>query len=231
MAKQARTLFDEAHDIFRSSVRRFVESEITPHHAEWERDGQISRQAWLAAGALGLLCSSMPEQYGGAGADKRYSVILMEELARAGATGPGFVLHSEIVAPYILHYGSEEQKRTYLPKMAKGEMIGAIAMTEPGTGSDLQAVSTAAERRGNELVINGAKTFITNGQMCDLVIVVAKTDAKAGAKGLSLIAVEAGREGFAKGPKLEKLGLNPPQACSWRCGGHSRCQEAESRLQ
>ncbi len=207
MAKQTRTLFDEAHVIFRSTVSRFVESEITPHHAEWEKDGQISRQAWLAAGSLGLLCSSMPEQYGGGGADKRYSVILMEELARAGATGPGFVLHSEIVAPYILHYGSEELKRAYLPKMAKGEMIGAIAMTEPGTGSDLQAVSTAAERRGNELVINGAKTFITNGQMCDLVIVVAKTDAKAGAKGLSLIAVDAGREGFAKGPKLEKLGL------------------------
>src|SRR5690554_189744 len=139
MTALPRTLFTEEHEIFRSTVRRFVETEIAPYHEQWEKDGQISREAWLKAGALGLLCASMPEEYGGGGGDRLHSIILMEELGRVGATGPGFGLHSEIVAPYILRYGSEEQKRKYLPKMAKGEMIGAIAMTEPGTGSDLQA--------------------------------------------------------------------------------------------
>jgi long-chain-acyl-CoA dehydrogenase len=202
-----RELFEPEHEIFRDSVRRFVAAEITPYHQQWEKDGQISREAWLKAGELGLLCCSMPEEYGGAGSDKRYSVIVMEELARAGASGPGFGLHSEIVAPYILHYGSEEQRRAWLPKMASGEVIGAIAMTEPGTGSDLQAVRTRALRDGDELVLNGAKTFITNGQMSDLVIVVAKTDPEAGHKGISLVLVEAGREGFRKGRNLEKIGL------------------------
>jgi acyl-CoA dehydrogenase len=202
-----RTIFEEEHDIFRDAVRRFCEEEIMPYHAQWEKDGQISREAWLKAGAMGLLCSSMPEEYGGAGADRRYSIILMEELARAGASGPGFSLHSEIVAPYIERYGSEEQKRKYLPKMAKGEVIGAIAMTEPGTGSDLQGVKTTAIKDGNEYLINGSKTFITNGQMSDLVILVAKTDPSAGAKGTSLILVETGTEGYRKGQKLEKLGL------------------------
>ncbi|MDP6709281.1 MAG: acyl-CoA dehydrogenase family protein [Alphaproteobacteria bacterium] len=203
----ARAIFDESHEILRESARRFVETEISPHHEQWEKDGQISREAWRKAGALGLLCASIPEEYGGAGADKRASIIVMEELARAGATGPGFGLHSEIVAPYILHYGSEEQKRTYLPRMASGEIVGAIAMTEPGTGSDLQGVRTRAEKRGNELVVNGAKTFITNGQLADFVIVVAKTDGEAGAKGISLVIVEAGTQGFRKGRNLEKIGL------------------------
>ena len=202
-----RTIFDEDLDIFRSMVRRFCEEEIQPHHEQWEKDGQISREAWLKAGELGLLCASMPEEYGGAGADRRYSIVVMEELARIGATGPGFSLHSEIVAPYIYRYGSEEQKQKYLPKMAKGECIGAIAMTEPGTGSDLQGVRTSAIRDGNELVVNGSKTFITNGQMADVVIVVTKTDPAAGAKGISLVLVEAGTEGFRKGRNLEKLGL------------------------
>jgi len=202
-----RTIFEEEHDIFRDAVRRFCEEEIIPYHAQWEKEGQISREAWLKAGAMGFLCSSMPEEYGGAGADRRYSIILMEELARAGASGPGFSLHSEIVAPYILRYGSEEQKRKYLPKMAKGETIGAIAMTEPGTGSDLQGVKTTAIKDGNEYLINGSKTFITNGQMSDLVILVAKTDPSAGAKGTSLILVETGTDGYRKGKKLEKLGL------------------------
>jgi len=202
-----RTIFSEEHEIFRASVRRFVEKEIQPFHAEWEKAGEIGREAWRKAGAAGLLCASMPAEYGGGGADRLYSIVVMEELARAGATGPGFGLHSEIVAPYILRYGSEEQKRRYLPKMTSGETIGAIAMTEPGTGSDLQAVRTTARRDGNELVLNGAKTFITNGYMSDLVIVVAKTDASAGARGVSLVLLEAGTPGFRKGRKLEKVGL------------------------
>ncbi|MBL6954248.1 MAG: acyl-CoA dehydrogenase family protein [Alphaproteobacteria bacterium] len=207
MAGIARTLFDSDHEIFRDTVRRFVEEEIAPYHAQWEKDGKISREAWLKAGALGLLCASMPEEYGGGGVDRTYSIILMEELARAGATGPGFGLHSEIVAPYINRYGSEEQKRRFLPKMATGEMIGAIAMTEPGTGSDLQGVRTTALKDGNELVINGSKTFITNGAMSDLVLVVCKTDPEAGAKGISLVLVETGSEGYRKGRNLEKIGL------------------------
>jgi acyl-CoA dehydrogenase len=207
MAGIERTLFDSDHEIFRDTVRRFIEEEISPNHAEWEKDGKISREAWLKAGELGLLCASMPEEYGGGGVDRTFSVILMEELARAGASGPGFGLHSEIVAPYINAYGSEGQKRYFLPKMAKGEMIGAIAMTEPGTGSDLQGVRTTALKDGNELVINGSKTFITNGNMADVVIVVCKTDPDAGAKGTSLVLVEAGTEGFRKGRNLEKIGL------------------------
>ncbi|SLN29027.1 acyl-CoA dehydrogenase family protein [Oceanibacterium hippocampi] len=202
-----RTIFAEEHNLFRESVHRFMEEEIAPHRERWEEQGQIDREAWLKAGEQGFLCPTMPEQYGGADADKLYSVILMEEQALTGASGPGFGLHSEIVAPYILHYGSDEQKETWLPRMAKGEVIGAIAMTEPGTGSDLQSVKTTAVKDGNELVINGAKTFITNGYMSDLVIVVAKTDPKAGAKGVSLILVEADRDGFTKGRKLKKLGL------------------------
>ncbi|MFP6695781.1 MAG: acyl-CoA dehydrogenase family protein [Alphaproteobacteria bacterium] len=207
MAGIERTLFDSDHEIFRDTVRRFIEEEISPNHAEWEKDGKISREAWLKAGELGLLCASMPEEYGGGGVDRTFSVILMEELARVGASGPGFGLHSEIVAPYINAYGSEGQKRYFLPKMAKGEMIGAIAMTEPGTGSDLQGVRTTALKDGNELVINGSKTFITNGNMADVVIVVCKTDPDAGAKGTSLVLVEAGTEGFRKGRNLEKIGL------------------------
>ena len=193
-----RTLFTSEHDLFRAQTRRFVEREIAPQHAKWEEDGQVSREAWLKAGELGLLCASMPAEYGGGGVDRLYSVIVMEELARAGATGPGFGLHSEIVAPYIQRYGSEEQKRRYLPRMAKGEIVGAIAMTEPGAGSDLQGVRTTARRDGGDLILNGAKTFITNGYMSDLVIVVAKTDPAAGARGTSLVLVEAGAPGSAR---------------------------------
>ena len=207
MAGIERTLFNGDHEIFRGTVRRFVDNEIAPFHAEWEKDGKISREAWTKAGKLGLLCASMPEEYGGGGVDRTFSVILMEELARAGASGPGFGLHSEIVAPYINRYGSPEQKEKYLPKMAKGEIIGAIAMTEPGAGSDLQAVRTTAIKDGNELVINGSKTFITNGAMADVVIVVCKTDPEAGARGTSLVLVEADTEGFRKGRNLEKIGM------------------------
>ena len=207
MAGIERTLFNGDHEVFRGTVRRFVDNEIAPFHAEWEKDGKISREAWTKAGKLGLLCASMPEEYGGGGVDRTFSIILMEELARAGASGPGFGLHSEIVAPYINRYGSPEQKEKYLPKMAKGEIIGAIAMTEPGAGSDLQAVRTTAIKDGNELVINGSKTFVTNGAMADVVIVVCKTDPEAGARGTSLVLVEADTEGFRKGRNLEKIGM------------------------
>ena len=207
MAGIERTLFNSDHEIFRGTVRRFVDNEIAPFHAEWEKNGKTSREAWTKAGKLGLLCASMPEEYGGGGVDRTFSVILMEELARAGASGPGFGLHSEIVAPYINRYGSPEQKEKYLPKMAKGEIIGAIAMTEPGAGSDLQAVRTTAIKDGNELVINGSKTFITNGAMADVIIVVCKTDPEAGARGTSLVLVEADTEGFRKGRNLEKIGM------------------------
>jgi len=202
-----RKIFEEDHNIFRESVRRFYEEHITPYHAQWEKDGQISREAWLEAGRQGLLCMSIPEEYGGLGVDKLFSVIMMEEQARAGTSGPGFGLHSEIVGPYILNYGTEEQKKKYLPKLVSGEWIGAIAMTEPGAGSDLQGVKTRAVKDGDDYILNGSKTFITNGFMSDLVIVVAKTDPTAGAKGTTLFLVEADTPGFQKGRNLDKLGL------------------------
>ncbi len=202
-----RTLFDADLDGFRDSVRRFLEQEAAPHHAQWEKDGQVSRELWQKAGALGFLCPMLPEEYGGAGADFRYSAVIMEEVSRAGLSGIGWTLHSDIVAPYIMNYGSEEQKKHYLPKLVNGEMIGAIAMTEPGAGSDLQGVKSNAIKRGVHYVLNGSKTFITNGQMADLVIVVAKTDPKEGAKGISLFLVEAAWEGFEKGQNLNKVGM------------------------
>ncbi len=202
-----RTIFDDGHNQFRESVRRFYEREVAPHHAQWEEDGIVPRALWKKAGEAGFLCATMPEEYGGVGADRIYSTILMEEQSYAGFTGPGFSLHSDIVAPYILNYGTEEQKQKWLPKMASGDVIGAIAMTEPGAGSDLQGVKTTALRDGEHFVINGQKTFITNGQNADLVIVVAKTDPAQGAKGISLFLVEAGMPGFTKGRNLDKLGM------------------------
>ena len=203
-----RTLFSEEHELYRDQVRRFVEREITPHHAKWEKDKVVPQSVWLAAGEAGLLCPAIPEEYGGCGGDRLHSVIVMEELARAGATGPGFAVHSDIVAPYILAYGTEGQRQRYLPAMAKGEIIGAIAMSEPGAGSDLQGVRTTALKRGNGYVLNGSKTFITNGQNADLVIVVAKTDPTLGAKGITLFLVDGGLPGFSKGRNLEKLGMH-----------------------
>ena len=195
-----REIFAEEHGIFRDAVKKFFAKECVPHAEEWDKAGVVSREAWKKAGAAGLLCMTTPEEYGGAGADRYYSAILIEEQAYAGLSGPGFSLHSDIVAPYIYSYGSEEQKKKWLPRMASGEVITAIAMTEPGTGSDLQGVKTTAVRDGNELVVNGQKTFITNGQNADLVIVVAKTDPSQGAKGISLVLVEAEREGFRPSP-------------------------------
>ena len=201
-----RTLFSDEHEMFRASVRRFVETEIVPHHAGWEKDGQVSREVWLKAGEAGLLCPSVPEEYGGPGGDFLMTVVVSEELARAGTTGPGFPLHSEIVAPYLIHYGTEDQRKKFLPRMVSGEAIGAIAMTEPVAGSDLQGIKTTARLDGNHLVLNGQKVFITNGYMADLVIVAAKTDPSEGAKGISLILVETGTEGFERGRNLEKIG-------------------------
>jgi acyl-CoA dehydrogenase len=202
-----RTLFTEEHDMLRESARRFMEAEVLPHHERWEEQGYVDREVWQKAGAAGFLCASMPEQYGGAGADRLYSVVLMEEQARINATGLGFGLHSEIVAPYLLHYGSEQLKSHYLPRLASGEMVGAIAMTEPGTGSDLQGVQTTAIRQDEHYLLNGAKTFITNGWHADVVIVVAKTDPAAGAKGISLFVVDTAMAGFSKGKRLKKAGM------------------------
>ena len=182
-----RTIYSGEHELFRDGVRAFIEAEVTPHHAAWEAAGIVSREVWRNAGKAGLLCCAIPEAYGGAGADFLFSAVVVEELARAGATGPAFYLHSDIVAPYILHYGSEALKRRWLPGMASGETIGAIAMTEPGAGSDLQAIRTRAIRDGDHYVIDGQKTFISNGQLADVVIVVAKTEPGEKAKGISLI--------------------------------------------
>lgn len=201
-----RTIFSEEHEMFRDQVRRFVENEITPFHAEWEKTGRVSREAWLKAGENGLLCAAMPEEYGGAGADFLFSMVVMEELASAGAMGPGFSLHSDIIAPYLLHYGTEEQKQSWLPRMARGEVIGAIGMTEPAAGSDVQGIKTKAIRDGDDYVIDGQKVFITNGGNCDFIILACKTDPEQGARGTSLILVEADREGFRKGRLLDKVG-------------------------
>ena len=201
-----RTLFSSDHELFRDSVRKFLEQEAVPFHPQWEKDGHIDRALWNKAGEAGMLCSHIPEEYGGMGADFLYSAVVIEEIGRLGLTGIGFSLHSDIVAPYILHYGSEAQKQKYLPKLVTGELVTAIAMTEPGAGSDLQGVKTTAVLDGDEYVINGSKTFITNGWLADLVIVVAKTDPKAGAKGTSLFLVEANTPGFSKGKRLEKVG-------------------------
>ena len=202
-----RTVFTEEHDMLRTAARRFMEIEVAPQNAHWEEQGYVDREVWLKAGKAGFLCASMPEKYGGAGGDKLCSVVLMEEQARIGCTGLGFGLHSEIVAPYLLHYGSEFIKSTYLPKMAAGEMIGAIAMTEPGAGSDLQGIQTSAIQDGDHYVVNGSKTFITNGWHADLVIVVAKTNPAAGAKGTSLLLIERSMPGFETGKRLKKIGL------------------------
>jgi alkylation response protein AidB-like acyl-CoA dehydrogenase len=203
-----RTLFSAEHEAFRDSFRRFMDKEIAPHHEAWEEQGYVDRAVWDKAGANGFLCATLPEAYGGSGADKLYSVIQMEELARGGYTGIGYGLHSEIVAPYVLHYGTEEQKQRYLPKLANGEMVGAIAMSEPAAGSDLQGIkSTAIKQADGGYVLNGNKTFITNGHYADVAVVIASTDKSKGTHGLSAFAVEKGTKGFRAGKKENKLGL------------------------
>lgn len=203
----ARTIFSEEHRVFRSSVSRFVDAEIEPHHPQWEIDGIVPKDLWRKAGAAGLLCCTIPEEYGGAGGTFLHSAVVIEELGRIGATGPGFPVHSDIVAPYLRNFGSEEQKNKWLPGMVRGEVIGAIAMSEPDIGSDLQNMNTRAVRDGDDYVINGQKMFISNGQNADLAIVACKTDPDAGGKGISLILVEGDRDGFVRGRNLRKLGM------------------------
>ena len=195
--------------LLEEQARRFMQSEFTPHLERWNQQGMYERETWTKAGAAGLLCAAMPEQYGGAGGTFAHEAVINRELSLCGFDSFGAPLHSGIVAPYILHYGTEEQKQRWLPRLATGELVGAIAMTEPGTGSDLQGVRTTARRSGNGYVLNGAKTFITNGQHADLIIVVAKTDPTEKAKGVSLMVVEtAEAAGFRRGRKLKKLGLD-----------------------
>ena len=209
-----RTLFNTEHEEFRRMVRRFIKLEVMPHHQRWEQQQHVDRELWNRAGELGLLCLTIPEQYGGMGADRLYSTVLMEEQSYAGATGPGFSVHSDIVANYIFNFGNEEQKQQWLPKMATGELVGAVAMSEPGTGSDLQSIKTTAVKEGNDYIINGSKIFITNGYLADLVVVVVKTgDSGEGSRDSSLIVVEANREGFSKAKPLEKIGMKAQDTC------------------
>ncbi len=209
-----RTLFSAEHEDFRASVRRFIADEITPHQERWEEQQHVDRDIWKRAGELGMLCMTVPEQYGGSDADRLYSVIMMEELAYAGDSGIGFPLHSDIVANYINNFSSHEQKAEWLPKMASGECITAIAMTEPGTGSDLQGIKTTAKEDGDDYIINGSKIFITNGYLCDMAIVAVKTgDEEKGSANVSLIIIEADREGFTKGKPLKKVGMKAQDTC------------------
>jgi len=202
-----RTLFTPEHDMFRDTVRKFIEKEIAPYHDQWEKDGVVSRELWLKAGEAGLLCCTIAEEYGGSGADYLYDVIVFEELFRSGFSGPGFLIHADLVATYINSFGTEEQKRKFLPKMVSGEWVGSLGMTEPHAGSDLKAIRTRAVRDGNDYVINGQKVFISNGQLCDVLVLATKTDSDAGAKGITLFLVEGGMEGFKRGSNLEKLGM------------------------
>jgi acyl-CoA dehydrogenase len=206
----ARRIFSEEHELFRSSVRRFIQEEMVPQHRAWERAGVVPKELWREAGQQGLLCANVPEAYGGPGGDWLYNVVVVEELARAGVSGPGsgFMVHSEMVASYLLSFASEDTKQRYLPKMVSGEMVGAIAMTEPDAGSDLKSLRTTALREGDGYLINGQKTYISNGYNADLIVVAAKTDPQAGAKGVSLIVIETAQPGFRRGRLLEKIGLH-----------------------
>lgn len=209
-----RTLFDSEHEQFRQTARRFFETEIAPYREQWETQQHLDRHLWHRAGELGLLCCTMPEQYGGSGVDRLYSMILMEEQARVGDSASGFALHSDIVANYLNNFGNEQQKQQWLPLMATGEVIGAIAMTEPGTGSDLQAIRTTAIEDGDDYIVNGSKIFITNGYLCDIAIVAVKTGkGESEAQNVSLLIIEASRTGFTKGKPLKKIGLHGQDTC------------------
>lgn len=209
-----RELFTAEHEQFRETVRKFYAKEVVPNTSKYEAQQHVDRDLWLKAGELGLLCCTMPLEYGGSGVDRRYSMILVEEQAYALDSATGFSLHSDIVANYINNFGNEEQKQKWLPRMASGETVTAIAMTEPSTGSDLQAIRTTAERQGDEYIINGSKIFITNGYLCDLAIVVCKTGkSNKGSANLSLLLVEADRPGFSKGKPLNKMGMKGQDTC------------------
>jgi alkylation response protein AidB-like acyl-CoA dehydrogenase len=202
------SIYEQEHEDFRGTARAFMEKEVVPFHDQWEKDGQVSREVWLKAGEAGLLCFDVEEEYGGAGIkDFRYNMVLIEEITRAGASGVGFPVHNDVIVPYISHLGTPEQKQRWLPGLVSGELISAIAMTEPGAGSDLQGIRTSAVDKGDHYVLNGSKTFISNGIMSDLVVVVARTNPDAGHQGISLVVVERGMEGFERGRNLEKVGL------------------------
>ena len=207
LSTDTRTIYDADLDLFRDQVRKFYARELVPHLDRWEEEGVVDRAFWRAAGEAGILCPQVPEAYGGLGLDYRYNAVIGEELSYAGSSA-GITLQSDIVVDYLINYGSEEQKQAWLPGMVSGEVITAIAMTEPGAGSDLQGVRTTAIRDGNHYVVNGSKTYITNGQSADLIVVVAKTDPEAGSRGISLILIEATRDGFKRGRNLDKIGQN-----------------------
>lgn len=209
-----RNLFNAEHEAFRETVRKFYAKEVVPNIEKYEQQQHVDRELWNKAGAMGLLCATMPEAYGGSGVDRLYSMVLIEEQAYAMDSSTGFSLHSDIVANYINNFGSEAQKHYWLTRMASGETVTAIAMTEPGTGSDLQAVRTTAVLDGDDYIINGSKIFITNGYLCDMAIVVCKTgDSEKGSANLSLIIVEADRAGFSKGKPLNKIGMKGQDTC------------------
>lgn len=202
-----RGLFSEEHDAFRDMVRKFIENEIAPYHAAWEHEGIVPRELWRKAGAAGMLCCTIPEEYGGAGADYLFDVVVFEEMARSGYTGPGFMIHCDLVATYVKSFGTEAQKKQWLPKMVRGEAIGSLGMTEPHAGSDLKAIRTKAVRDGDDFVISGQKVFISNGQLCDVIVLATKTDSTAGAKGVTLFLVDTSLPGFRRGKNLQKLGM------------------------
>src|ERR1700710_1672516 len=204
--------YEPEHEAFRQTARTFLERECVPHHKQWEADGIVPRDVWVEAGKQGLLGMGVPEEYGGGGVDDfRYNVVLGEEIARARTSGIGFPLHNDVVQPYLLKYATPEQKQRWLPGFCSGEIITAIAMTEPGAGSDLQGIRTTAVRDGDgpdaDFIVNGSKTFITNGINADLVITVVKTDPAGGAKGTSLLMIERDMPGFTRGRNLDKIGL------------------------
>lgn len=211
-----RSIYNDEHQLFAQSVRDFVAKEIVPYNAQWEKDHMVSRESWLKFGEAGFLCMQVDEQYGGLGIkDFRYNAIIAEELARTGCAGPavGYPLHSDIVCPYIEHYGTEAVKNKWLPKMVSGEAIAAIAMTEPGAGSDLQGMRATAVDKGDYYLVNGSKTFITNGYLSDVVVVAVKTDPTKGAKGISLLVMDVTAKGFSKGKPFEKIGLHAQDTC------------------
>ncbi len=208
-----RTIFAPEHEMLRDSARRFFEREVAPHHRQWEKAGVAPRSIWQKAGEHGLLCVNILEVYGGGGADRLAAAVLIEEQARLGLSGPGFSTHSDIVAPYILNYGTAAQKLKWLPAMARGDLIGAIVMTEPDAGSDLRAIRTTAIRDGDDLVINGQKTFITNGACADLLVMATKSGANTGPKDLTLVVVDGARRGLTRGQPFEKIGMKAQDTC------------------
>jgi long-chain-acyl-CoA dehydrogenase len=209
MPGMGREIFTAEHEAFRDMVRAFIAREVAPHHDQWERDGVVSRDVWLAAGRAGLLGIGVDEKYGGGGnSDFRYYAVMNEEFSRAGAHGPGFLVHNEMIGPYLERLCTHEQRERWLPGYCGGELIAAIAMSEPGAGSDLQGIRARAVPSGSDFILNGQKTFISNGQLCDIVIVVARTDPDAGHHGISLLVVESDMPGFTRGRNLEKMGMH-----------------------